>query len=74
MCTCHAQSLVGAGQGTQNLRTLLDGESILAEVNQLLVLSRDGWCIDNQRVPGILASLRDEIYICLLYTSDAADE
>ena len=63
VCTCHAQSLVGAGQGTKNLRTLLDGESILAEVNQLLVLSRDGWCIDNQRISGILASLRDEIYI-----------
>ena len=63
VCTCHAKSLVGAGQGAQNLCTLLDGESILAEVNQLLVLSWDGWCIDNQRVLGILASLRNEIYI-----------
>ncbi len=36
------------GKGAQYLSTLLNLETVLAEVLELLMIGRDGWGIDNQ--------------------------
>ena len=43
-----AQTLVGAGEGTEHLGALLDGEAALTEKDHLLVLGGDGGSIDDQ--------------------------
>ena len=43
-----AQALVGAGECTEHLGALLDGEAALTEKDHLLVLGRDGGSIDDQ--------------------------
>ena len=71
MCAGYAQALVCTGQGAQYLSTLLDGEAVFMEENQLLVLCWDSWCVNHQGALGILAGLRDEVYVLLVVDEHA---
>ena len=48
MGTGHAESFVALSECAQHLCSLLDFETLLAEVFQLFVLGRDGRCVDDK--------------------------
>jgi hypothetical protein len=59
MGTCYAETFVTLGKGAQYLSTLLNLETVLAEVLELLMIGRDGWGVDNQTRLFLLAHVRN---------------
>ena len=62
MSSCNAETFVALGKCTEYLSALLNLEAILAEELQLLMLSGNRWCVDNQARLLFLALVGDVVY------------
>ena len=69
--TSNTQSLVLTGQRTQYLCTLLYLETILTEINEFLMVGRDGWCIDDETVLLLTTSMWYLVDILLIVDEHA---